>query len=92
MTMVVIEIQTVLNIYGFWPKNCEISGFSAISGLVPRGTNDFFASKQSLLNESTFQHKIKVCKPVQRGEIDEMTILPYTECMVAIFGRKFLSS
>ena len=92
MTVVVIEIQTIWKIYGLWPKNCKISGFSAISGLVPRGTNDFFVLKQSLFDKSTIKRVKKVCKSVQLGEIDEIRISPYTKCMVAIFDRKFLSA
>ena len=76
----------------FLTYNTKISGFSAISGLVPRGTNDFFVSKQSLWDMSTFENNKKVCKPVQPGEIDEMAISPYTKCMGPIFGRKFLST
>ena len=37
----------------------------------------------------TFKAKTKVGKPGEKCEIDEITISPYTKCVVAVFDRKF---
>ena len=90
--MVGTKISKKLNFYGFWPKIAEISGFLPFPVLASTRLNICFAWKVSLSDKTTFKQKRKVCTPVQLDEIDEIQILPYTTCMVAIFDKKFLST
>ena len=92
VTMVALKIQTGLKIYGFWPKNWKISGFSPFPVSAQACPSDFFASNESLFDKTTFERIKKVGRPGEHDEIDEMRISPCTKCMVAIFDRKILSS
>ena len=70
----------------------KISGFLPFPVSAQGGRSDFFAQKGGLSDETTFEQIKKVRRPEEHGEIDEIKISPYTKCMVAIFGRKILSS
>ena len=70
----------------------KISGFSPFPVPAQGGRSDFFVPKGGLVDKTTFEPIKKVGTPGQQSEIDEMRISPYTKCVVAIFGRNFLST
>ena len=92
MTMVENKLPKKSKIYGFCPKSVKISGFSPFPVFAQPPPNDFFASKESFFDKTTFEEIKKVGTPGQECEIDEMRISPYTKCMGANFDRKILST
>ena len=91
MTIVVTKIPKKSKIYGFCSKNVKISGFSPFPVFAQPPPNNFFASKESFFDKTTFEEIKKVGTPGQECEIDEMRISPYTKCMGAIFDRKIFT-
>ena len=92
MPMVETKVPKKSKIYGFCPKNVKISGFSSFPVFAQPPPNDFYLSKESFFDKSTFEEIKKVGTPGQQCEIDEIRISPYTKCMGANFDRKFLSA
>ena len=88
MTMVGIKIP---KIKVFRQKNMKISGFSSFPVFAQPPPNDFYLSKESFFDKSTFEEIKKVGTPGQQCEIDEIRISPYTKCMGANFDPKILS-
>ena len=92
MTMVETKVPKKSKIHGFCLKNVKISGFSSFPVFAQPPPNDFFASKESFFDDTTFEETKKVSTPEQQCEIDEMRISPYTKCMGTNFDRKILST
>ena len=92
MTMIGTKKSKNSDIYGFWPENKKISGFLPFPVSPHLHRRDFFGLKASLSKDTIFEQIKKVRTRAQHDEIDEIKISPYTKCMVAIFGRKILST
>ena len=90
--MMAFKISKKSKNYGFWPKNLKISGFWPFPVSAQGIPHNFFASKESLFDKTTFEQIKKVRRPAEHDEIDEMKISPYTKCIGAFFDQKILST
>ena len=71
-------------------KTCKFPVFRRFR-FRPQPASAIFSPQKKAFLIRKLKARTKVGKPGEKCEIDEITISPYTKCVVAVFDRKFLS-